>query len=182
MSAFIKSVRGSDVDASLHYLSRMLEAGEDPRFIARRLVILASEDVGLADPGALQVAVAAAQALELVGLPEARLALAQAAIHLALAPKSNSVMTALGAATSDVRAGLAGPVPAHLRDASYGAATRLGHGKGYRYAHDEPGHVVRQQYAPDAVQGRDYYVPSDRGAENPLRELVARLRALLRDR
>ena len=182
ISAFIKSVRGSDVDAALHYLARMLEAGEDPRFIARRLMISASEDVGLADPAALGVAVAAAQTLEMVGLPEARLALAQATIHLALAPKSNAVIGALDAAGADVRAGLTGPVPAHLRDAHYPGAQRLAHGAGYRYAHDFPGHVVAQQYAPDAVHGRDYYRPTDRGAEAALVERTARLRALLRGR
>ncbi|HVB27989.1 MAG TPA: replication-associated recombination protein A, partial [Mycobacteriales bacterium] len=131
-SALIKAIRGSDVDAALHYLARMFEAGEDPRFIARRLVILASEDVGLADPTALTVAVAAAHALELVGLPEARLNLAQATMHLALAAKSNAVTTAIGAASADVRAGIGGPVPAHLRDAHYPGAARLHHGDGYR--------------------------------------------------
>ena len=150
ISAFIKSIRGSDADAALHYLARMIEAGEDPRFIARRLVVHASEDVGMADPTALQAAVAAAQAVEFVGLPEARINLAQAVIHLALAPKSNAVVRAINAALADVRAGLAGPVPAHLRDASYRGAARLGHGKGYLYPHDDPEGVVAQQYAPDA--------------------------------
>jgi len=157
VSAFIKSMRGSDVDAALHYLARMIEAGEDPRFIARRLIILASEDIGLADPNALPQAVAAAQALEMVGLPEAKLNLAQAVIYLSLAPKSNAVIRAIGAATDDVRNGLAGAVPAHLRDAHYPGARRLGHGKGYRYPHDFPGGVVEQQYAPDAIAGRIYY-------------------------
>jgi putative ATPase len=157
VSAFIKSIRGGAVDAALHYLARMIEAGEDPRFIARRLVILASEDVGLADPQALPQAVAAAQALELVGLPEARLNLAQAVIYLSLAPKSNAVITAIGAAAEDVRAGLTGAVPAHLRDSHYAGAKRLQHGKGYRYPHDFPGGVVEQQYAPDPVVGRIYY-------------------------
>jgi putative ATPase len=180
VSAFIKSVRGSDVDAALHYLARMLAAGEDPRFIARRLMILASEDIGLADPTALTTAVAAAQVLEMVGLPEARLALTQATVHLALAPKSNAVIAAIGAADADVRAGQAGPVPPHLRDAHYAGAQRLGHGVRYRYAHDHPGHVVEQQYPPDELVGRDYYTPSDRGAEAPLVERPARLRALLR--
>lgn len=179
ISAFIKSIRGSDVDASLHYLARMLAAGEDPRFVARRLMISASEDIGLADPSALGVAVAAAQTLELVGLPEARLALAQATIHLSLAPKSNSVISALGAAEGDVRAGLLGGVPAHLRDSHYPGAAKRKHGGGYRYAHDYPGHVVSQQYAPDGVAGKDYYQPSDRGAEAALVERTARLRALL---
>ncbi len=182
ISAFIKSIRGSDTDAALHYLARMLEAGEDPRFVARRLVILASEDVGLADPWALQVAVAAAHALELVGLPEARLNLAQATIHLALAPKSNAVTTAIDAATADVRAGLTGPVPAHLRDAHYPGARRLGHGRGYRYPHDYPGGVVAQHYAPDSVAGRDYYRPSGQGAERGAAERLAALRGALREK
>jgi putative ATPase len=179
-SAFIKSLRGSDVDAALHYLARMLEAGEDPRFIARRLVIFASEDVGLAEPGALGVAVAAAHALELVGLPEARLNLAQATIHLALSPKSNAVIAAIGAATADVQAGLAGRVPPALRDAHYPGAKRLQHGSGYRYPHDFPGGVVEQQYPPDEVVGRDYYRPSDRGAERAARERLDALRATVR--
>ncbi len=180
ISAFIKSLRGSDVDASLHYLARMLEAGEDPRFIARRLMIFASEDVGLAEPGALGVAVAAAHALELVGLPEARLNLAQATIHLAIAPKSNAVTTAIGAATADVREGLAGGVPPALRDAHYPGAKRLHHGDGYRYPHDFPGGVVEQQYVPDEVLGRDYYRPSDRGAERAAAERLAALRTTVR--
>ncbi|MDQ1706157.1 MAG: putative ATPase [Frankiaceae bacterium] len=180
VSAFIKSIRGCDVDASLHYLARMIEAGEDPRFIARRLVILASEDVGLADPAGLGVAVAAAQALDLVGLPEARLNLAQATIYLALAPKSNAVITAIEAASADVRAGLAGPVPAHLRDAHYAGARRLEHGKGYRYSHDFPGGVATQQYAPDAVADRDYYRPTERGAERAAAQRLAFLRNTLR--
>jgi putative ATPase len=180
VSAFIKSIRGGDVDASLHYLARMIEAGEDPRFIARRLVILASEDVGLADPAALGVAVAASQALEMIGLPEARLNLAQATVYLALAPKSNAVIRAIDAAAADVRAGLAGPVPAHLRDSHYQGARRLQHGQGYRYPHDFPGGVVAQQYAPDAVTGRDYYRPSDRGAERAAAQRLAALRDVLR--
>jgi putative ATPase len=180
VSAFIKSLRGSDVDAALHYLARMLAAGEDPRFIARRLMILASEDIGMADPSSLQIAVAAAQTLEMVGLPEARLALTQAVIHLSLAPKSNAVITAIGAAAADVAQGLAGHVPPHLRDAHYPGARQLGHGQGYRYAHDFPGHVAEQQYAPDEIVGRDYYLPSDRGLEATLVERTARLRALLR--
>jgi putative ATPase len=179
-SAFIKSIRGSDVDAALHYLARMVEAGEDPRFIARRLVISASEDIGLADPTALPVAVAAAQAVQLVGLPEARLNLAQATIHLAAAPKSNAVILAVDAALGDVRRGLAGPVPAHLRDSHYAGAKRLEHGAGYRYAHDWPHGVVAQQYAPDAVDGRDYYAPTGHGAEREVGERVARLRRAVR--
>ncbi|RSN64563.1 replication-associated recombination protein A [Actinomadura sp. WAC 06369] len=180
ISAFIKSIRGSDVDAALHYLARMIEAGEDPRFIARRLIVHASEDVGMADPTALQTAVAAAQAVEFVGLPEARINLAQAVIHLSLAPKSNAVIAAVDGALSDVRKGLAGPVPAHLREAHYKGAAQLGHGKGYKYAHDHPGGVVRQQYAPDAVHGREYYRPTRHGAESRFTEVLARIRSVLR--
>jgi putative ATPase len=179
ISAFIKSIRGSDADAALHYLARMIEAGEDPRFIARRLVVHASEDVGMADPSALGIAVAAAQAVEFVGLPEARINLAQATIHLALAPKSNAVIKAINAAAGDVRAGLTGPVPAHLRDASYRGAARLGHGRGYRYPHDDPDGVVAQQYAPDAVTGRQYYEPSRHGAEARYADRSERIRAIL---
>ncbi len=181
-SAFIKSVRGSDVDAALHYLARMLEAGEDPRFVARRLMISASEDIGMADPTALQTAVAAAQAVALIGMPEARIILGQAVVHLALAPKSNASYLAIGAAIGDVRAGLGGPVPAHLRDAHYAGAKRLGHGRGYRYSHDDPRGVVEQQYAPDEIDGRDYYRPTDRGAERELAARLPRLRAVLRGR
>jgi putative ATPase len=180
VSAFIKSIRGSDVDAALHYLARMIDAGEDPRFIARRLVILASEDVGLAEPGALGVAVAAAHALELVGLPEAKLNLAQATIHLSLAPKSNAVTTAIGAASADVLAGYAGAVPPGLRDAHYAGAKRLQHGSGYRYPHDFPGGVVQQSYLPDELAGREYYRPSDRGAERAATERLATLRSVVR--
>src|SRR6267154_1327212 len=147
ISAFIKSMRGSDVDAALHYLARMIAAGEDPRFIARRLIVHASEDVGMADPTALQTAVAAAQAVEFIGLPEARINLAQAVIHLSLAPKSNSVIKAIGAADADVRAGLAGSVPAHLRDAHYAGAGKVGHGQGYLYPHDFADGIVTQRYA-----------------------------------
>ncbi|MDQ1619372.1 MAG: putative ATPase [Actinomycetota bacterium] len=180
VSAFIKSIRGSDVDAALHYLARMIEAGEDPRFIARRLVILASEDVGLADPAALPVAVAAAEAVALIGMPEGRLNLAQAVIHLALAPKSNAVIMAVDAALDDVRRGLAGPVPSYLRDAHYRGAQQIGHGRGYRYPHDEPGGVAAQQYAPDAVAARTYYKPTRYGAEARLADLWDKLRALIR--
>ncbi len=180
ISAFIKSIRGSDVDAALHYLARMIEAGEDPRFIARRLIVHASEDVGMADPTALQTAVAAAQAVEFVGLPEARINLAQAVIHLALAPKSNAVIMAVDGALGDVRKGLAGPVPGHLRDAHYKGAARVGHGEGYKYPHDHPGGVVRQQYAPDAVHGREYYRPTRHGAESRFTEVLARIRSVLR--
>jgi putative ATPase len=182
ISAFIKSVRGSDADAALHYLARMIEAGEDPRFIARRLVILASEDVGLADPTALTTAVAAAQAVQLIGMPEARLNLAQATIALSVAPKSNAVIKAIDAASADVRAGKIGAVPAHLRDAHYGGSKKLGHGKGYRYAHDEPYGVAEQQYAPDVVADASYYQPTNLGAEAAVRERWERIRALVRGR
>ncbi|MBO0838064.1 MAG: replication-associated recombination protein A, partial [Actinobacteria bacterium] len=179
ISAFIKSMRGSDADAALHYLARMIEAGEDPRYIARRLIVHASEDVGMADPTALQTAVAAAQAVQFVGLPEAQLNLAQAVIHIALAPKSNAVARAIQAARADVAAGLAGPVPRHLRDASYPGAARLGHGKGYIYPHDDPAGVVGQQYAPDDVVGRRYYEPTGRGGEARVAERAERIRAVL---
>ena len=179
ISAFIKSIRGSDVDAALHYLALMIEAGEDPRFIARRIVVHASEDVGMADPSALPVAVAAAQAVEFVGLPEARINLAQAVIHLALAPKSNSVIAAIGAAADDVRSGRTGPVPVHLRDASYPGAQRLGHGKGYLYPHDYPEGIVRQEYAPGAAAGRRYYQPTRHGAEARYADRAERIRAAL---
>jgi putative ATPase len=179
-SALIKSIRGSDVDAALHYLARMAEAGEDPRFLARRLVILASEDIGLADPSALQTAVAAAQAVQIVGWPEASITLAHAVIALALAPKSNSVVTAIAAALGDVRGGLVGPVPPQLRDASYSGAKTLGHGASYTYAHDDPRGVVEQQYAPDAVANKAYYRPGTRGAEHDYAERHARLRKIIR--
>ncbi|XVQ16210.1 replication-associated recombination protein A [Spirillospora sp. CA-255316] len=182
ISAFIKSIRGSDVDAALHYLARMIEAGEDPRFIARRLIVHASEDVGMADPTALQTATAAAQAVEFVGLPEARINLAQAVIHLSLAPKSNAVIMAVDAAIADVKKGEAGPVPGHLRDAHYKGAAKIGHGQGYKYAHDHPGGVVRQQYAPDSVHGREYYRPTRHGAEARFSEVLSRIRSVLRGR
>ncbi len=180
ISAFIKSLRGSDVDASLHYLARMIEAGEDPRFIARRLVILASEDIGLADPTSLLAAVAAAEAVALIGMPEGRINLAQAVIHLALAPKSNAVVVAVDAALDDVRRGLAGPVPPYLRDTHYRGAQAIGHGQGYVYPHDVPGAVAAQQYAPDAVVGRSYYRPTRYGAESRLADLWDKLRTHLR--
>jgi len=182
ISAFIKSVRGSDADAALHYLARMIEAGEDPRFIARRLVILASEDIGLADPTALPTAVAAAQAVQLIGLPEARLNLAQATIALAVAPKSNAVITAIDAAQADVRSGKVGPVPSHLRDAHYTGSKKIGHGKGYKYAHDEPYGVAEQQYAPDVVADAEYYRPTALGAEAAVKERWERIRSLVRGR
>ena len=175
ISAFIKSIRGSDPDAGLYWLARMLAAGEDARFIARRLVILASEDVGMADPLALVVADAAARAVEFVGLPEAQLNLAQAVVHLATAPKSNRVMVGLSRAAADVNDQPAGAVPAHLRDASYRSARRLGHGAGYRYPHDDPRGWLPQQYRPDHLEGRRYYEPSDHGEEERLSaELLAR--------
>ena len=180
VSAFIKSLRGSDVDAALHWLARMLVAGEDARFIARRLVIFASEDVGMADPTALTVATAAAHAVEYVGLPEAQLNLAQAVVHLATAPKSNAVTTALGAAVADVRAGKGGPVPPHLRDAHYQGARRLGHGAGYQYPHDHPLGVVTAQYPPDDLVGVDYYSPTRHGAERAVAERLPRLRRVVR--
>ncbi|MFD9689545.1 replication-associated recombination protein A [Kitasatospora sp. NPDC059146] len=179
-SALIKSIRGSDVDATLHYLARMIEAGEDPRFIARRLMISASEDVGLADPTALQTAVAAAQAVALIGFPEARIILSQAAIALALAPKSNSAYLAIDAALADVRQGLAGAVPPHLRDAHYGGAGKLGHGQGYQYPHDLPEGIATQQYAPDSVHGREYYRPNRRGGEVRYADTVDWTRGRLR--
>jgi putative ATPase len=172
ISAFIKSIRGSDPDAGLYWLARMLEAGEDARFIARRLVILASEDVGMADPMALVVATAAAQAVEHVGLPEAQLNLAQAVVHLATAPKSNRVALGIWNARADVRERPAGPVPVHLRDAHYQGAAKLGHGQGYVYPHDDPSGWVDQQYRPPEVADRRYYEPGPHGREA---EVSARL-------
>jgi putative ATPase len=182
ISAFIKSVRGSDADAALHYLARMFEAGEDPRFIARRLVILASEDIGLADPTALTTAVAAAQAVQLIGMPEARLNLAQATIALSVAPKSNAVIAAIEAASADVRAGKIGQVPPHLRDAHYPGSKRLGHGTSYAYSHDEPFGIAEQQYAPDVVLDAEYYRPTSLGAEAAVKERWERIRRLVRGR
>jgi len=182
ISAFIKSVRGSDVDAALHYLARMLVAGEDPRFIARRLVILASEDIGMADPTALQTAVAAAQTVQLIGMPEAQLTLAHATVHLATAPKSNAVTTALGAAMDDIKAGKAGTVPVHLRDGHYSGAAALGNAQGYKYSHDDPDGVVTQQYPPDELVGVDYYRPTALTAESPIVKRLERLRAIIRSK
>jgi putative ATPase len=179
ISAFIKSMRGSDADAALHYLARMIEAGEDPRYIARRLIVHASEDVGMADPTALPVAIAAAQAVEFVGLPEARINLAQAVIHVSLAPKSNSVIRAISAAESDIRAGLIGSVPPHLRDSHYPSAGRYGHGRGYVYPHDHPEGVVTQAYAPAPVADRQYYLPSRHGAEARYADRSERIREIL---
>jgi putative ATPase len=175
ISAFIKSIRGSDVDAGLYWLARMLAAGEDARFIARRLVVLASEDVGMADPLSLMVADAAARAVEFVGLPEAQLNLAQAVIHLATAPKSNTVKASLGRAAADVRERPAGAVPPHLRDASYRSAHKLGHGVGYDYPHDDPRGWVPQEYRPPEVAGRVYYEPSPHGREREIRERMESL-------
>ena len=181
-SALIKSIRGSDVDAALHYLARMIEAGEDPRFIARRLMISASEDIGLADPTALQTAVAAAQAVAMIGFPEARITLGHATVALALAPKSNAAYLATDAALADVRAGVAGPVPPHLRDSHYKGSQKLGHGKGYQYPHDLPGGIAPQQYAPDELHGKEYYHPTRHGAEARYADVAARVRAHLRGR
>ena len=180
ISAFIKSIRGSDVDAALHYLARMLAAGEDPRFVARRLVILASEDIGMADPSALQTAVAAAQTVQLIGMPEAQLTLAHATVHLATAPKSNAVTTALAAAMADIRSGKAGLVPAHLRDGHYSGAAKLGNAQGYRYPHDDPDGVVAQQYPPDDLVGVDYYRPTSHGGEREITGRLDKLRAIVR--
>ena len=173
ISAFIKSIRGSDVDAGLYWLARMLDAGEDARFIARRLVILASEDVGMADPMAMVVADAAARAVEFVGLPEAKLNLAQAVVHLATAPKSNRVTVALGRAEVDARSSGAGEVPMHLRDAHYRGAAQLGHGTGYDYPHDHPEGWVDQRHRPDEVEGNVYYDPSPHGYEREVADRMA---------
>ncbi|WP_018118814.1 replication-associated recombination protein A [Corynebacterium mastitidis] len=179
-SAFIKSIRGSDVDAALHYLARMIEAGEDPRFIARRLIIHASEDVGMADPTALQVAVAAAEAVQKIGFPEGRIVLAQATIHLATAPKSNSVVMAIDAALADVRAGRIGHVPPHLRDGHYAGAKKLGNAVGYRYPHDDPRGVVEQRYIPEELDEAVYYRPTDHGGEKRIGDYLGRLRRMVR--
>lgn len=177
ISAFIKSVRGSDVDAAIHYLARMIEAGEDPRFIARRLIILAAEDVGVADPSSLTIAVAAADAVQFIGMPEGRIPLAEATIHLSLAPKSNSAIVAIDEALTDIRKGRFSPVPAHLRDAHYPGASKLGHGKGYVYPHDVDGGVARQSYRDGDAP--IYYRPSGYGRERELAERLERIRALL---
>ena len=180
ISAFIKSIRGSDPDAGLYWLARMLEAGEDARFIARRLVILASEDIGMAAPSVLQTCVAAAQAVQLIGMPEARINLAQAVVACALAPKSNAVIMAVDAAIADVRAGRIGTVPPHLRDAHYPGAKQHGHGQGYLYAHDAEHGVAAQQYLPDELAGARYYQPTDHGNEAALAERLQVLEELLR--
>lgn len=180
ISAFIKSVRGSDVDASLHYLARMIEAGEDARFIARRIIVLASEDIGLADPSALGVAVAAADAVAFIGMPEGRIPLAQAVVHLATAPKSNAAYLGIDRAIADVREGKAGRVPKHLRDAHYPGAKRLGHGKGYKYPHNDEIGVVAQEYLPDSLRGAVYYEPTEHGNEREVSARLAKLRRIVR--
>lgn len=180
ISAFIKSIRGSDPDAAIHYLARMIAAGEDPRFIARRLVISASEDIGLADPQALSIATAAAEAVAFIGMPEGRIPLAEATVYLATAPKSNASYLAIDAALSDVKAGNTGVVPIHLRDSHYSGAKKLGHGKGYLYPHDNPLGVVQQQYLPDSLKGRIYYEPTEHGSERDIRARLEKLRAITR--
>ena len=182
ISAFIKSMRGSDPDATMHYLARMIAAGEDPRYIARRIVIHAAEDVGLADPGVLSTAVAAQQAVAMIGMPESGLILAEAALAVATAPKSNAVTAALNESLADVRAGKAAAVPAHLRDAHYAGAEGLGHGKGYRYPHDFPHAVVGQQYLPDGLEGSRYYRPTGNGFEKQLASRLEAVRRILDER
>ncbi|MGC4939720.1 replication-associated recombination protein A [Kribbella sp. DT2] len=181
ISAFIKSMRGSDPDAAIHYLARMIEAGEDPRFIARRLVVHAAEDVGMADPQALQVAVAAAEAAQLLGLPEARIPLAEATIYLATAAKSDTVVHAIDAAISDVRRGGFGVVPKHLRHAHNRGSTLLGHGRGYKSPHNDPRGVLLQQHLPDELADRVYYRPTDRGNERVVGDRLARIQAITRE-
>ncbi|MEO6957301.1 MAG: replication-associated recombination protein A, partial [Antricoccus sp.] len=181
-SALIKSIRGSDVDAALHYLARMITAGEDPRFIARRLVIAASEDIGMADPSALQTAVAAMQAVQFIGMPEGRIPLAQAVVHLATAPKSNAAYVAIDEAIADVRAGQLGSVPTHLRDSHYAGAKKLGHGQKYVYPHDLADGVATQGYAPIELDKHDYYRPTGRGFERAVSERLAKIRLILRNR
>ena len=180
ISAFIKSIRGSDPDAALHYLARMIEAGEDVRFIARRVIISAAEDIGTADPQALPIAVAAAQAVQLIGMPEGRIPLAEAVVYLATAPKSNAAYVGIDAAIADVRAGRLGRVPKPLRDAHYPGAKRLGHGTGYVYPHDEPVGVAEQQHLPDELVGTEYYRPTERGHEREIAARLAKLRAITR--
>jgi putative ATPase len=180
ISAFIKSIRGSDPDAAVHYLARMLEAGEDPRFIARRLIISAAEDIGLADPLALGIATAAADAVALIGMPEGRIPLAQATIYLATAPKSNAAYNAINAAVTDVRDGKHGVVPPHLRSSAYAGAKKLGNGKGYKYPHDAPVGVVEQQYLPDTLVHSYYYQPTEHGTERETKARLEKLRAITR--
>lgn len=176
ISAFIKSMRGSDPDAAVYYLSRMLYAGEDVKFIARRIMILASEDIGNADPQALQVAVAAAQAVERLGMPEARIVLAQAVTYMASAPKSNSAINAIDKAMRVVQETKTSPVPVHLQDAHYKSAGKLGHGKGYKYAHDYKNHYVKQQYLPDGLTGEVFYEPSENGYEQQIRAYYKKIK------
>jgi len=176
ISAFIKSMRGSDPDAALYYLAKMIYAGEDPKFIARRIVICASEDVGNADPHALQVAVSAAEAVNFIGMPESRIILAQAAVYVACAPKSNAAYMGIDMALSDVKNIKIKSVPNHLKDAHYSGAKELNHGVGYKYAHDYEGHYVKQQYLPDELLGKRYYEPSDNGVEKKIKESLKRLR------
>ncbi len=177
-SAFIKSMRGSDPDATLYWLARMIYAGESPTFIARRILICAAEDVGMADPQALVVASAAAYAADFIGFPEARIPLAHAAVYIATAPKSNAVYKGINAALDDVEQRRTAPVPVHLRDSNYPGAAKLGHGKGYKYAHDYPGHFVPQRYLPRELAGRRYYVPTANGFERTISERLARLRGV----
>jgi putative ATPase len=179
ISAFIKSIRGSDVDAAMHYLARMIEAGEDPRFIARRLIISAAEDIGLADPQALPIAVAAADAVQFIGMPEGRIPLAEATAYLATTAKSNAAYLAIDAAIADVRSGGFGRVPIHLRDAHYPGAKRLGHGKGYVYPHDAEIGIAAQQYLPDELRGRRYYEPKALGAERDVQARLEKIRRIL---
>ncbi|NLA66438.1 MAG: replication-associated recombination protein A, partial [Leucobacter sp.] len=180
VSAFIKSIRGSDPDAAIHYLARKIEAGEDPRFIARRLMVHAAEDIGMADPQALPIAVAAAEATQLIGLPEARIPLAEATIYLATAPKSNAVISAIDAAIADVKAGRFGRVPIHLRDGHYPGAKRLGHGQGYKYPHNDARGVLTQQHLPDELRDRVYYQPSEHGNERTIAERLEKIRKITR--
>ncbi len=180
ISAFIKSIRGSDVDAALHYLARMIEAGEDPRFIARRVMISAAEDIGMADPQALPIAVAAAQGVQLIGMPEGRILLAEAVVYLATAPKSNASHKGLDAAIADVRVGKIGRIPKPLRDAHYPGAKRLGHGAGYQYSHDADFGVATQQYLPDELVGTRYYEPTGHGNERDVAARLEKIRAILR--
>ena len=177
VSAFIKSMRGSDPDAAVYYLARMLYAGEDVKFIARRMMICASEDVGNADPQALQVAVSAAQAVERIGMPEARIILAQAVIYIATAPKSNAAIMAIDKAMEAVKDQTTAPVPSHLQDAHYKSAGKLGHGIGYKYSHDYPNHYVRQQYLPDTLVGTQFYEPTDMGYEKNIKEHMRRIQS-----
>ena len=177
VSAFIKSMRGSDPDAAVYYLARMLYAGEDVKFIARRMMICASEDVGNADPQALQVAVSAAQAVERIGMPEARIILAQAVIYIATAPKSNAAIMAIDRAMEAVKDQTTAPVPSHLQDAHYKSAGKLGHGIGYKYSHDYPNHYVRQQYLPDTLVGTQFYEPTDMGYEKNIKEHMRRIQS-----